>query len=125
MLSSHKRTNCCAKLADFGLAETIKSTGTKTGSKAGTAGYLAPEILEGRAAGTPSDIWALGCLLYAMLSVSLPFPTPANKGGYYQRVGSIDYTQLDLEPVAAAGDLCKDLLSRMFVKQPEKRLTIE
>ena len=82
MLSSHKPETCVAKLADFGLAETVNPDATSYGNsggaenrQAGTAGYLAPEILEGRTVGPPSDIWALGCLLYAMLSVCLPFPT--------------------------------------------------
>ena len=83
MLSSHKPETCVAKLADFGLAETVSQQSPDESSngiglenrQAGPAGYLAPEILEGRTVGPPSDIWALGCLLYAMLSVSLPFPT--------------------------------------------------
>lgn len=43
-------------------------------AKSGTDGYLAPEILEGKSYDTSSDIWSLGCLLFAMLTVSLPFP---------------------------------------------------
>ena len=73
MLTSRK-TNCGAKLADFGLAETVKNDCVTNGSKAGTVGYVAPEISEGESYGTSSDIWSLGCLLYAMLTASLPFP---------------------------------------------------
>jgi len=76
MLTSHKPATCEAKLADFGLAETVKDPESRSGSsKSGTAGYLAPEVLEGRTPGPPSDVWSLGCLLYAMLTVSLPFPS--------------------------------------------------
>ena len=133
MLTSHNPTTCTAKLADFGLAEIIRSPSEgQSGSKAGTAGYLAPEILEGRTPGPPSDVWALGCLLYAMLSVSLPFPMQAHIGQSGASASSpskrkvrVNYDFLDLEPIEQSGDLCKDLLTRMLVKKPDDRLTIE
>ena len=78
MLTSRK-TNCGAKLADFGLAETVKNANVTGGTKAGTVGYVAPEISEGSPYGISSDIWSLGCLLYAMLTVTLPFPTFKSK----------------------------------------------
>ena len=34
---------------------------------------LAPEIVSGEAYGTKSDIWSLGCALYQMLTLELPF----------------------------------------------------
>ena len=39
----------------------------------GTRGYTAPEIVANQTYGTPSDIWSLGCLLHAMLTVALPY----------------------------------------------------
>ena len=42
-------------------------------SKVGTFGYIAPEILRGNECGTAADIWSLGCLLYALLTATLPF----------------------------------------------------
>jgi len=67
---TNQKANCVAKLADFGLAETLSETKSK---RAGTVGYVAPEILAMKPYGTASDIWSLGCLLYAMLTVTLPF----------------------------------------------------
>jgi serine/threonine protein kinase len=84
----------------------------KSKAKAGTAGYLAPEILEGSNPSPPSDIWALGCLLYAMLTVSLPFPTQVStgevnsSGSPSKRKIKINYDVLDLEPLQEAGELC-------------------
>ena len=69
MLSSQK-DNCDAKLADFGLAQKLSETNDEF---AGTIGYVAPEILAQKPYGKASDIWSLGCLLYAMLTVNLPF----------------------------------------------------
>ena len=98
MLAS-RNTNCGAKLADFGLAETVKNASVTGGTKAGTVGYVAPEISEGSPYGISSDIWSLGCLLYAMLTVSLPFPTQRAKKhsepgspSKRSRVNTVDYS---------------------------------
>ena len=62
------------KLVDFGLAEKLTQQDNKGRKRAGTVGYVAPEILKGDACGTASDIWSLGCLLYALLTLGLPKP---------------------------------------------------
>ena len=69
-----ERNSMVAKLADFGLAEKLDQEfgGQNDRSAAGTTGYLAPEIIAGYPYGAPSDIWSFGCLLYAMLTVTLP-----------------------------------------------------
>ena len=67
MVSSHDQ-NCAAKLADFGLSGTVDQINQEACFH-GTLGYLAPEVMDGSDnIGPPSDIWALGCLLYAMLT---------------------------------------------------------
>jgi len=63
-----------AALADFGLARGIDSTRlTGDGQLLGTAYYLAPEVIEGEDAGKPSDVYALGCVLYECLVGEPPF----------------------------------------------------
>ena len=70
MLANRSKT---AKLADFGLAEIVNES-AKAVKRAGTVGYAAPELLMDVPYDTSSDIWSLGCLLYAMITVTLPFP---------------------------------------------------
>ncbi|WP_372720107.1 protein kinase [Novipirellula sp.] len=63
------------RITDFGLARTVDdaSTLTRTGARMGTPSYMAPEQVLG-AALTPSvDIYALGALLYEMLTGRPPF----------------------------------------------------
>jgi serine/threonine protein kinase len=62
-----------AYLCDFGIARTATDGITQAGAVAGTWSYLAPECGRG-APGTPaSDVYALGCLLWATLTGSPPY----------------------------------------------------
>ncbi len=63
------------KVADFGIAKGLEDTGglTRTGGLIGTAAYLSPEQVSGQPATPSSDIYAVGCLLYACLVGEPPF----------------------------------------------------
>jgi serine/threonine protein kinase len=58
-----------AVLLDFGIAHVPETaTFTRTGAVIGTVGYMAPEQVRGEPADHRSDIFALGCVLYEMLT---------------------------------------------------------
>jgi hypothetical protein len=62
------------KIADFGLAKRLGSDGlTNTGDFVGTPSYAAPEQAAGREVGPAADVWALGAILYQMLTGRPPF----------------------------------------------------
>ncbi len=62
------------KLTDFGIARLFGVTGlTLAGNMVGTPDYMAPEQTEGQRATPRSDLYSLGCVMYALLSGKPPF----------------------------------------------------
>ncbi|MFD7625035.1 protein kinase [Streptomyces sp. NPDC059851] len=63
------------KICDFGIAHSADVTAgwTVTGRPFGTPPYMAPEQWRGERVGARCDLYALGCVLYALLSGEPPF----------------------------------------------------
>jgi len=99
-----------AKLIDFGISSHFKQSERLRG-RAGTEAYEAPE----EEYTEKCDLWSLGVLLYVMLCGYLPFgSTSAAKSAAYVMTGE------DWEHVS---DEAKDLVSKLLVVNPEKRLS--
>jgi TolB-like protein/tetratricopeptide (TPR) repeat protein/predicted Ser/Thr protein kinase len=70
-----------AIVLDFGLArrlprdgeQSLEATLTRPDALAGTLSHMAPEVLRGERADVRSDVWALGVLLYELVTGELPF----------------------------------------------------
>lgn len=63
-----------AVLTDFGVARMLEGAQiTGTGATIGTPDYMSPEQAQGQPARAPSDVYALGIVLYEMLTGELPF----------------------------------------------------
>ena len=106
------------KILDFGLAKLAGSQDlTAAGSTLGTVAYMSPEQIRGDDIGPESDIWAVGVVLYQMLSGRQPFP-----GGYPEAVGhAIRYdTPVPLRE-SGVPEALEQLVFRALHKQPAVR----
>ncbi|MHB8577778.1 MAG: protein kinase domain-containing protein [Dehalococcoidia bacterium] len=64
------------KLVDFGISQTVAATAALTSTVSGTAGYVAPEQLEGLSLDGRADVYSLGTVFYQLLTRALPFEAP-------------------------------------------------
>ncbi len=109
------------KILDFGVAKLMGHAGvTRTGSSVGTLAYMSPEQLEGRDdVGPGADLWALGVVLYEMLTGRRPFEGPSQA----ETVAAIlaqEPTPVDPAGEGAGADLTS-LVNDLLQKRPEDR----
>ena len=72
IMMSDSSDSAMPKIVDFGLAKIIGPSNTAS-EPFGTLGYVAPEVLKKQPYTFSCDVWSLGCIIYALLSGSLPF----------------------------------------------------
>lgn len=82
------------KVGDFGIARFLNGTIELAHTSIGTPYYLSPEICESKAYDYKSDIWALGCVLFELMSLGRhPFEAKNMKGLVVKIISE------DLEPL--------------------------
>ena len=111
-----------AILTDFGIAKILSSDVqlTETGTGIGTPSYMAPEQAKGEVElGPSSDIYALGVMLYEMLTGRVPFIAETPLAVIFQVIN---------DPVPSPRELSNDIpealqevLLKAMAKEPDER----
>eukprot|EP01128_Nolandella_sp_AFSM9_P008657 TRINITY_DN5349_c0_g1_i1.p1 TRINITY_DN5349_c0_g1~~TRINITY_DN5349_c0_g1_i1.p1 ORF type:complete len:571 (+),score=91.46 TRINITY_DN5349_c0_g1_i1:59-1771(+) len=106
------------KIGDFGFAALLNAPEDKEDS-CGSLDYAAPEILSGQTKVSPSaDVWALGVVLYFMISGWLPFRA-ATDFDVYQKIRRAEYRPL---PSTLSRDL-QEIIASIFTTDAASRPT--
>lgn len=122
----HLNADGTLKIGDFGIARFVDDPAaalTTTGQIVGTSLYLAPERALGRPAGPACDVYALGCVLYQLLTGRPPFQADTAVAILHQHLDAspVPPRQLGAEIPAAFGNYLLALLA----KQPKDRPTAQ
>jgi serine/threonine protein kinase len=104
-------------IADLGL---VHNGGVNIDSHVGTAAYLAPEALQKGVASTPRDMWALGALLFGVLSGRSAF----DRGCSRETRKAIKYDSVPMQVLpCTVSDDARQLIASLLQKNPVDRPT--
>jgi DNA-binding beta-propeller fold protein YncE len=110
-----------AYLTDFGLTKRLSGEATMTGSGrwVGTLGYIAPEQIRGLPIDARADVYALGCLLFYVLTGIAPYRRDSDEATLYAHLHEPAPDARELSP-AVPGPLA-DVVARALEKDPDDR----
>jgi serine/threonine protein kinase len=126
-LALHPGEPDVVKVLDFGVARLVAPTDThvtqitKAGLTVGTPMYIAPEQAIGAAVDAPTDLYALGVLLFELITGEPPFDDPTPMGV------ALKHVRQPPPPLYAVGlprttiDAWQPLVSALLSKKPEDR----
>ena len=108
-------------LTDFGITKRIADTTglTATGQFIGTVDYVAPEQILGNPIDARSDVYALGCVLYQLLTGVVPFPRDSDFPKLYAHVNDPPPSPRELAPTVP-GEL-DAVVTKATAKDPDDR----
>jgi serine/threonine protein kinase len=92
---------------------------TSVGQIVGTAEYMAPEQVNMQAVDARTDVYALGVVLFQMLTGQVPFQSSSALGLLYQQVNTVPLSARELNP--AVPETLAQITARALAKAPEAR----
>jgi serine/threonine-protein kinase HSL1 (negative regulator of Swe1 kinase) len=111
------------KIVDFGMAA-LQPRGKQLTTPCGSPHYAAPEVIQTKAYdGAMADTWSCGVILFVMLAGTPPFNYSGDEKHLrylFHDIANANYTMPNHFSIEA-----KNLISRILVPDPRKRITIE
>ncbi|KAD5803194.1 hypothetical protein E3N88_14554 [Mikania micrantha] len=118
-LFNNEQEEAPLKTIDFGLSMFFKP-GEMFTDMVGSPYYVAPEVLR-KFYSQECDIWSAGVIIYILLCGVPPFWDETEQGIFEQVLnGSLDFAS---EPWPSISESAKDLVRKMLVRDPKRRLT--
>ncbi|HEX3240422.1 MAG TPA: protein kinase [Solirubrobacterales bacterium] len=110
-----------AYITDFGVARNVATNSglTQTGRFVGTLDYVAPEQISGGTVDARVDVYALGCLLFKLLTGEVPFPRDGEAARLYAHLN--DPPPAPSLYVPAVSMALDDVVARAMSKEPGDR----
>jgi tRNA A-37 threonylcarbamoyl transferase component Bud32 len=121
IIVSDRDRGMSAYLTDFGLAKSATSDSgmTSTGEVIGSLDYLAPEQIEGNRVDARTDVYALGCVFFELLTGTVPFPGRDSSAKLWAHLNERP-PSVDRWPDRGLAEL-DPVVQRAMAKNPEDR----
>ncbi|ORX47162.1 Pkinase-domain-containing protein [Hesseltinella vesiculosa] len=108
------------KIGDFGWSVKTDTFDTRRSTFCGTLDYLPPEMIQGLNHDTKADVWALGVLLFEMLTGKPPFEDSRDEEEVCQRI-----KEADIKYPPNLSRQARDLLEQLLQKRAVDRISLQ
>jgi serine/threonine-protein kinase len=113
------------KVLDFGLVKNVSGVGaeelTRTGLFMGSPKYMAPEQIRGEKVDARTDVYALGVILYQMLTGKVPFDRPNSVNILMAHVNEPPPPMRTMNPNIELSAAMEEIVARCLAKDPDAR----